>query len=37
MPNKYPRIYLKIIINNMEKIEIELLNYKFEKYNFKKS
>ena len=40
MPNKiYNEEYIfeNNLLNNMEKIEIELLNYKFEKYNFKKS
>ena len=40
MPNKiYNEEYIfeNNVLNNMEKIEIELLNYKFEKYNFKKS
>ena len=40
MPNKiYNEEYIfeNNLLNNMEKIEIELLNYKFEKYNFKKN
>ena len=40
MPNKiYNEEYVfeNNLLNNMEKIEIDLLNYKFEKYNFKKS
>jgi hypothetical protein len=40
MPNKtYNEEYVfeNNLLNNIEKIEIELLNYKFEKYYFKKS